>query len=162
MLAGSFVHICFWLVLFPLGDLRYLVSAGAGVGTLWYHLCAPGRYFPGRNVSFQARPDLAHGRLGILHFGAVVGSGTLTKMTSPAVSTSLSLGSLGTVGFAALHGAMFGVGRSSVVLWAPVSPRTWNGRLSDIVLVLPARLQPAGVTVGALGTLVVVLNWQVV
>jgi hypothetical protein len=88
----------------------------------WY---LRGRYhLPGGRQAVQANRNLAvRGPAGMLYFGALLGVGLLTEMSTPLVYAGAALSLSQGIGWGALYGVGFGLGRSVPALAAALIPR---------------------------------------
>ena len=102
--------------------LLLLAVAALAWACLWY---LRGRYrLPGGREAVQANRDLAiRGPAGMLYFGALLGVGLLTEMSTPLVYAGAALSLSQGLGWGALYGVGFGLGRSAPALAAALIPR---------------------------------------
>jgi hypothetical protein len=89
----------------------------AYLAALWWHLLKRWR-FPGDRRGVQANRHLVQGMPGRLYFGALLGAGILTEMSTPLVWSGMFFGLAGGALVAACYGLGFGLGRSAPSLAA--------------------------------------------
>lgn len=97
--------------------LRFVALALLALSLLWYARRA--QLFPGSRGGRQANRELARSKPGLVYFGALLGVGLFTQMSTPLVyagaAASLSQGTT----WGALFGFGFGLGRSAPALAGP-------------------------------------------
>lgn len=142
------------------GYVAPVVVAGYLYG-LWWHV--RGRVVvPFGRASVQANRDLVRGTPGLVYFGALLGNGLLTEMSSPLVwagaGLALVAGPLAALGY----GVGFGLGRSATALAGiPLGPHTTDlGHAAGFITVtLRRRLHPVGAVAALLGAVVATVGF---
>lgn len=143
--------------------LAYLapVVVGGYLYSLYWH--ARRRLIvPFGRTSVQANRDLVRGTPGLVYFGALLGNGLLTEMSSPLVWAGAGFAAVAGPLPALLYGVGFGLGRSATALAGiPLGPRVTDyGRVADFVTgALRRRLHPVGVVAALLGAAVVAVGF---
>jgi hypothetical protein len=125
----------------------FLFAAGV-LGALWY-VKGSLRWLP--TLPYQvARGPAHHGYLGAWLFGALLGVGWLTIVTTPFVWVGVIASVLaGSVSWGATYGVAFGIGRSTLLGWKLVSPSTDPDIHMDSFLYLHDRVaRPLGLALG--------------
>lgn len=145
-LLGSAGQVAYLSYLAPLVVAGYLYS-------LYWHI--RGRVVvPFGRASVQANRDLVRGTPGLVYFGALLGHGLLTEMSSPLVWAGAGFAAVAGPLPGLLYGIGFGLGRSATALAGiPLGPRTTDyGRAAGFITVgLRRRLRPVGAVAAVIG-----------
>lgn len=131
------------------------VALAAFLFCLWWYARNSYRVPFGRS-SVQANKSLIRGWLGVVYFGALLGVGLLTEMSTPLVWTGAIYSVATGPAAAAIYGLAFGVGRSSpAIAGAFLGPRVRDHHRVGLFVVidLRSRLRWPGLAASALGVL---------
>lgn len=143
-----------------LGEVRLLatgaaaLAAGAYLGAAAWYVTAR-RVVPfGRAAVQTSRAVAFRGRIGVAYFGALLGAGLLTEMSTPLVwCGALAAAAMG-VPWALAFGAAFGVGRSLPPLVFAVrrEPETPANVVEFMISRLPRALHLPGLVTAVVGS----------
>lgn len=108
------------------------------------------RTFPGGRHDRHANRAWAHsGRVGQLYFGALMGAGLFTQMSTPLIYPTLLLSAAGSWKWVLAAGVGFGLGRSGpAVAGALLAERHLNAHSVFLAMTRP-RVWPLSVAIGA-------------
>jgi cytochrome c biogenesis protein CcdA len=142
------------------------VAIAAAIGSCclsWHVLGRPRFRFRRLGVQFN-RAWVQRGPLGPVYFGALLGLGIVTELSTPLVYANLALAAANGVGWAIAAGAGFGLGRSVPPILGAlgVGRATDPGRIPHLIyfeLRRPARLLGVTTALGGLAALAATTPW---
>lgn len=156
--ASAGTYLLFALLLHPVPhDLRAVAASAILIGALIVHaLGVPFTRFA-RHGRQSIRSIAFAGRTGRLYFGALLGVGVATHMTTPLVWASLFLAAVEGPHWALIAGLAFGLGRAvPAIAGAVVTGRRWlPGRVTATLLGYERAARAMGVIVAGIGLVAV-------
>jgi hypothetical protein len=162
LITGPAIPLIFWVggLLLPAWPLAAVAAAALAYGSLWH---ARGyTHFPGDRQRIQADRERALAtRSGRVYFGALLGFGVLTRLTTPLVYALLAVAAAGKTPWVAIAAGLgFASGRSLLAVAGAVAAR-WTLRPADVASRITAKGYSdriLGMVAGALGLVTVLLT----